>query len=413
VAPAVRRGRDRAEEARSEPDLSRFGEPVWEGRGVSGADVVRALAARTAPAAPAPGDPEGAGPGRGAMRASSLTLVVFAPDRPALERSMATVAHVAGRHPARVILVAPDPDASPEGLDARIRVEGHARAGAPIVRYEEVVLTMRRVASRHLASLVGALLVQELPVFLWHLGVLPWGRTWQSEWAETVDRLIVDSAAAPDPLEDLDSLSILVAAGPAFGMGDMAFQRLRPWRAGVADLFEAEERRALLDRVDGVEIAHPGPGGPTAGALLLAGWLRGALGWGKVRVGGADYVVCEREGGDVRIVFSTVDDDTALTRASGVSGVTVYLRVDGPQGAAVLEPRADGLAWTWETDGRDPAGSGRFAARPVEEAEALARSLDLAPDPVFEASLDGAAAMARALRHVAEAVEGGETEAWQ
>lgn len=396
-----RTGREEAEAGAPEP----FGATVWKGRGVTGAEVVAALASHSPAetAGPAGDGDDAYAPAQ--MRASSLTLVVFAPDVAALQKAASTVAQVAGRHPARVILVAPDPAASPQGLDARLRVEGHAREGAPVVRYEEITLTMRRVASRHLASLVSALLVQELPVFLLHLGALPWGRTWQREWAETVDRLVVDSSHVANALEDLDSLSAFLEAGPPFGLGDIAFHRLRPWRAALAELFDPPLRRDRLRHIDGVEIAYPQGPAPTSGALLLAGWLGDRLSWGGVGAGGSDYAVWERDGGDVRVVFSPIDADTDALAPSGVSGVTVYLRGEGdlPATSLALEPAGDGIDWNDAATGE----GGRFSVRAVDDASALAHNLELAPNREYAAALGRAAAMARALRRVQEAATDG------
>lgn len=380
-----------------------------------GAEVVAALAAhrpKEAPTASGPGREEVSPPAQ--LRASSLTLVVFASDIAERERAGRIVAQVADRHPARVILVAPDARASAEGIDARLRVEGQGRVGAPVVRYEEVTLAMRRVASRHLASLVGALLVEELPVFLWHMGVLPWGRTWQTAWAESVDRLIVDSSTTDAPLDDLESLAEFSAAGAPFGVGDMTYARLRPWRVGLAELFQPAARRLLVGRIEGVEIAYAAGHGatvPTSGALLLAGWLATRLGWGQARAGGTDYAVCERDGGDVRLVFSPVEGLSGKMAASGVGGVTVYVRGmhEGAPGVLALEPGPEGLAWS-ESPGET---TGRIVVHAVDDVEALAHNLELAPDPVFEQSLGRAAEISRALRRAIEAdADGSDPDSW-
>jgi glucose-6-phosphate dehydrogenase assembly protein OpcA len=381
---------------------------------VRGADVVAALAAnRPREAAPPASDGDRTAP-PAQLRASSLTLVVFAPSLAERARAGRTVAHVAGRHPARVILVGPDPEASADGIDARIRVEGQARAGAPVVRYEELTLGMRRVSSRHLASLVGALLVEELPVFLWHMGVLPWGPTWQAAWAENVDRLIVDSGATESPLDDLEALAAFSAAEVPFGVGDMSFARLRPWRLGLAEIFQPRARRRLIERIEGVEIAYPaGPEAavPAVGALLLAGWLAARLGWGRARAGGTDYAVCERVGGDVRLVFSPVEEGAGGLMRSGVGGVTLYVRGlnEGTPGVIALDPAPDGLAWSESAAG----AAGRIVVDAVDDADALAQNLDLAPDPVFDESLARAAEISRALRRAVEqSAEGSDPDAW-
>lgn len=384
-----------------------FGATVWQASGVSGAAVVAALAVHSPAETVAPkAGPEADSVLPAQMRASSLTLVVFAPDTRALDEAARTVARLAGRHPSRVILVAPDAAASPHGIDARIRVEGHAREGAPVVRYEEIRLTMRRMARRHLTSLVSALLVQELPVFLLHLGALPWGGTWQREWSETVDRLVVDTREGVDALEDLEGLAALVAEAPSVSLGDVAFHRLLPWRTGLAEMFDPPAWRRRLGGIDGIEIAYPHGAAPTSGALLLAGWLADRLGWGRAGAGGSDYAVCEREGGDVRVVFSPAEGvpDDPFAR-SGVVGVTVYLRgADGePPSTLFLEPDGGGLRFGDADGGR----AGRVAVRAADEAGALARNLELVPDHAYAAALARAAGMAGALRRVGEAAANG------
>lgn len=389
---------------------------VWEGHGVRGSEVVAALEANGLKESVGDSrDGEEPAP-RSQLRASSLTLIVFAPDPRARASAGRTVARMEGRPPARVILVAPDPDASETGIDARLRVQAQARADAPVVRYEEVTLSMRRVASRHLASLVGALVVGELPVFLWHMGVLPWGSSWQGAWSESVDRLIVDSAATKAPLDDLEALASFASARATVAVGDLAFARLRPWRLGLAEVFQPAARRAGLARVEGVEIAYPvaadAPSPPGPGALLLGGWLATRLGWGRARAGGTDYAVCERQGGDGRLVFSPVGVGAGdALRDSGVVAVTVYLRgpSEGHPVVLSLEPALGGLAYVDGASGEE----GTIAVPMVDDADALTQNLELAPDSVYAESLGRGAELSRALRRAIEAgADGSDPDSW-
>src|SRR5690606_13961606 len=90
-----------------------------------------------------------------------LTLVVRPDDEAASERAIRTANGASHEHPMRVIVVLPDEEEGPAGLDAEIRVGGHAGAS------EVVVLRPRGGAGRDPGSLVMALLLPDAPIVTW------------------------------------------------------------------------------------------------------------------------------------------------------------------------------------------------------------------------------------------------------
>src|SRR3981081_4286612 len=83
------------------------------------------------------------------------------------------------------------------------------------------------------------------------------------------------------PREALLELARL-AAEPAAqgGVADFRARRLKLWRDPIAQFFTPHERRSLLTGVRelAIDAAGPGPDGQV-GAILVAGWMAGALGW--------------------------------------------------------------------------------------------------------------------------------------
>lgn len=196
------------------------------------------------------------------LRASTLTHLVWAPPEwlPKVRRVLASLEE---RHPARTILLVPEPG---RGSRVRSRVSLHESVVHGIDREitsEVIELRLRGTPARHPASVVQPLLRSDLPVFCRWRGEPRWQSTAFHELLGVIDRLVVDSSewrGLPARYERLAGLFDRVA------VSDLAFARSLGWRGRLAERWPGIRTVSRL-RVDG----------PRADALLLAGWLRSLL----------------------------------------------------------------------------------------------------------------------------------------
>lgn len=191
-----------------------------------------------------------------------LTLII-ATD-PGREEEAIEAANDASReHPMRVIVVATEPDGSPEvpaRLDAEIRVGGDAGAS------EVIVLRAYGDAARDEESLVMALLLPDAPVVAWWPGRAP-EVPGESPLGRIAQRRITDASAQPDPQAALAALEASYRPGDA----DFAWTRLTLWRAQLA---------AVLDQppYSPVDAVHVTGAVDSPSTTLLAAWLKLQLG---------------------------------------------------------------------------------------------------------------------------------------
>ena len=243
-----------------------------------------------------------------ALRSSVLNLIVMTDEASAPDVTRA-VSNLAGRHPARAIVMISDPDDEPN-VDVQLSAFCNIRGGGGAqVCAEQVTVHAEGAPANHLESLAGPLLIPDLPVFLWYPGAFSPLSPGFAAMADLADRVIVDSAAREDREETLRELADLIGNHRMPAIGDLQWVGLSPWRSLIADAFGARERAGELERIEDVEILYA-PGGECR-ALLLLGWLSSTLGWAPEAV--------TRDGRHRRIRFS------------GPSGtVSAHLSPDSP-----------------------------------------------------------------------------------
>jgi len=223
------------------------------------------------------------GDGGPVLRTSTMTHLAWAP--PAwLAQARATLAGLRDRHPARTILLVPEPRRA-TAITAKVGLYAIDVEGARDAYAEVIEVGLRGDAVEHPASIVLPLLISDLPVFCRWRGEPEWESPQLHELLSVIDRLVVNSSewrGLPASYGRLADLFERVA------VSDIAFSRTVAWRATLAQRWP--EIRAI-ERL-AVE-------GPKADALLLAGWLRSRLrrdvrlSWRR-----ADTVVAVRVDGD-------------------------------------------------------------------------------------------------------------------
>lgn len=210
------------------------------------------------------------GDSHGVVRACALTLIVFAEEAEGDAAIGETLAELMREHPHRAIVVRVRRD-SPPLLEHRVL----AQCWMPFGRRQQLCCERIEILAADaslpdLAPILLALRAPDLPVVFWYRSA----RIFESS-ALAAHKIVVDSAAAPDPPAMLRRLAEATAAGPP--IADLAWTRLTHLREIVAQVFENPASRALLPGIGEVRVFHAGERVPP-GACYLAAWVLDALG---------------------------------------------------------------------------------------------------------------------------------------
>jgi hypothetical protein len=250
----------------------------WTGEGVHLSDVTGALADLR----------DQSTDHHSSARTAVMTIVAVAPGDDQAYAATGVLRSLAGHHPARIVLLRPDPD-SVARLDARTTLycldNEHHR-----INFEEVLLNVGGQAALHLDSLVEAFTLSDLPVAVWYVDSIPEA---SDPLLSVASAILIDSRDAPDPGE----LRSLLQLARRRTLVDLSWSRLRPWRETLAALFDPPAHRTWLDRIEHVEIS--GKAGPRR---LLGGWLTAQLDLSPRRIAlhDARHVSVQLRAGDGR-----------------------------------------------------------------------------------------------------------------
>jgi glucose-6-phosphate dehydrogenase assembly protein OpcA len=176
---------------------------------------------------------------------------------------------------------------------------------------------------------------------------------WRAELAQAADLLLGDSALGDEPGAAAPLWDRIAREGTS-RTHDLAWARLNPWRETLAALFDEPRLAASLQTLEELDLAHgSGPEeGPSAPALLLAGWMAARLHWAPERKEG-QALRLEGARGPVRVRFQR-------DPADGTRSVSrVRLRAAAPHPLELEIVR----------HGRDPRASIRIDEPAVERRE--------------------------------------------
>jgi glucose-6-phosphate dehydrogenase assembly protein OpcA len=195
------------------------------------------------------------------LRTSTMTHLVWASPR-WLPAARQTLAGLAERHPARTIILVPEPGRG-DRIETEVSVRDFEVGDGREILSEVIEIRLRGTPAAHPGSIVLPLLIADLPAFCRWRGRPDTGSSAFAEIVAVVDRLVVDSLewpGLPKAYAELQSLFEDVA------VSDIAFRRTLPWRARLAELWPGVKTTEAI-RIEG----------PRADALLVAGWLRSRL----------------------------------------------------------------------------------------------------------------------------------------
>jgi glucose-6-phosphate dehydrogenase assembly protein OpcA len=207
--------------------------------------------------------------GRGQALARTLNLII-APASPQAAKAVEEALAQLGAHsPSRTLVLRRH---GPDRLDAEVVLEGELPedSGRVGVAHDRVTLTAGASRLEHATSLLAPLLLSDLPTVLWLPE--PDSPIPDPRLLDRAQQIMVDSTSGDDA--DLRRLESLTQQSRVH---DLAWGRLEFWRAAAASAFEPPDRRALLPRIDRLEVRYEGDG--LSAALLLAGWIAARTGW--------------------------------------------------------------------------------------------------------------------------------------
>jgi glucose-6-phosphate dehydrogenase assembly protein OpcA len=268
---------------------------------------------------------------RTATRTSVMTLVVVSTTDDDAYRSQQAMRALGGHHPARLVVLRPEPDGRPPGIDADATLFT-GESTEHVFVFDEVGLVVRGEAALHLDSIIEPFTLSDLPVVVWYPGPLP---AREDPLLAVADTVLVDSKEAGDT----SVFAALAELAPGRAFVDLSWERLRPWRELLAGLFDGAAYRPFVTGIATVEVdGKPGP------RHLLGGWLASRLGITRSQV----HLTDARH---VRIVLhAAYDGATAVfevSRADGERVVNASATITGgPHHRELVALPEDSLAWS-------------------------------------------------------------------
>jgi glucose-6-phosphate dehydrogenase assembly protein OpcA len=183
---------------------------------------------------------------------------------------------IASRNPCRIINLSPLAGED-EGVKAQVSAYCpiQRQSSSTLICCEYITLAGTPAALERIGGMVPALLIGDLPKFLWWKATPDLNNGLFKRLAAVCNNVIVDSCQFNEPETDLLSSQSLVEAG--IPLADLNWRRLSAWQELAAEAYDSPQRRAALGEIDRVNIDYE-KGNP-AQALMFLGWLASRLEW--------------------------------------------------------------------------------------------------------------------------------------
>jgi len=220
------------------------------------------------------------------VRLTVLNVVAACIDDHDAELATNVLTSIGARHPARVIVIHAHPNDDEESIEADVSLQ-RTSLGKHDVYTEVMRLEVHGEPAYHLTSIVQPLLIPDIPTDLWVVGSPRLVQAFSDDAVSLCDRIILDSGAFQSPAVTLRRIATEYEHRRGrLTIGDIAWERTRPWRELIAQAFDPPAARAWLQRVRSLRIDSLGDR-PSAQAWLLAGWIAARMGWAR----GAEPIV--------------------------------------------------------------------------------------------------------------------------
>lgn len=183
---------------------------------------------------------------------------------------------IALRNPCRIIALCPVAGED-QGVSAQVSAYCpiHKQSSTTLICCEYITLTGTVAALERVGGMVEALLIPDLPKFLWWKATPDPNNALFKRLAVVNNSAIFDSSGFPQVETDLLSVQELIQAGTP--VADLNWRRLAAWQELTAEAFDPPQRRAAIKEIDRVTIDYEK--GNSAQALMFLGWLASRLKW--------------------------------------------------------------------------------------------------------------------------------------
>jgi len=236
----------------------------------------------------------------GVLRACGMTLVVAAESDADCQELRHTLGVLMHDHPARAIVLRLN---EKPGLDANV----FSQCWMPFGKHQQICaegieITAGLSELSHVAQLLLPLIVSDLPAVLWCRGPRVFSGEPFVPLPPLVQKVIVDSASAPDPKAAIAAIRELRNQGRL--AADLAWTKLTALRELIASLFD----EGSASGVKAVKIVYGGDA-PSPSSLYFAAWMERALPEAQVTLNSGD------EGSrGLRSITLSGDTEVAITR---------------------------------------------------------------------------------------------------
>jgi len=252
-------------------------------------------------------------------------LIIYTEDRSEEEGISKTIDDFVQKHPCRATLIVAQPLEKSGKIDASVTTHQSSLGAHHTVACEQITLRVPASGLEELPSAIQALLVPDLPVYLWWRGIFLHQKTLLEKMLPFVDRFIYDGVTWVDLHHTVPAVSDYFSrfAGKV-AFTNFNWSRLRPWREYTADFFDAgafAKEVWELNRVRVEYMALPGlEEGYQFRTLLYVAWLAAQLEWQPFEV--------VKDAKTPRIRFrnskgATVEAELALLPQSGSSSQSI------------------------------------------------------------------------------------------
>lgn len=341
------------------------------------------------------------------IRARSCNLVVLAHDLRESESILPVLARISEWHPSRALIACRESDAPDNGhpLAPHMHAWISAQCSLPSVTgpqvcSEVITLAARSSATADLLNAVTALLVPDLPVFIYWRSFKEEDRSPVEQLARSAQLLIVDSHTTKGDAAGRQRLMEFLLRPPrGIAVRDLNWARLNAWRDLVAQFFDDPALRREAHGISEVEIERDiaAPSNVPTRTLLLTGWLASRLKWQRIsaqRTGECWTSRWSSRSGDVVVRFS--GRLSAAEEDPGISTIVLSTRA-GITFRLVRDCGAAHITATVSGHGRELVHS--VPQQSMDEATLLVRELSLSgKDASFQLALAEALELEKAFR---------------
>jgi len=211
----------------------------------------------------------------GVLRACGMTLVVAAESEADCQELRHTLGVLMHDHPARAIVLRLN---EKPGLDANV----FSQCWMPFGKHQQICAEGIEISAgltelHHVAQLLLPLVVSDLPAVLWCRGVRVFSENAFTPLLPLVQKIIVDSAPAPDSYGAIAKVRELRKQGRL--VADLAWTKLTSLRELMASLFDEGTAKGIKS----VQIIYGGDS-PTPSSIYFARWIECALPDAKVEL---------------------------------------------------------------------------------------------------------------------------------